>query len=219
MGPDINTPYNEDTPFLSADDKTLYFSSRGHFNMGGYDIFYSTQVSKNKWSTPMNVGYPINTTDDDLFFTPIGDGHKAYIAKFDEQGYGLQDIFGLEIFSDAYPRKFFVRGVVTIKDLISKIRDSVKVSALSKNDPNSLVVVYSNPATGEYQFELTHGDYQIAYEADGTRKIVSDVKLPIANPSDTFVVSKTDLEKSDFNAEMKLLEQPSETKVKKGRFA
>ncbi len=96
---------------------------------------------------------------------------KAYFAKFDEKGYGLQDIFGIEIFSDANPRKFFVRGIVSIKDLTSKFRDSVKVSALSKKDPNSMVIVYSNPKTGEYQLELAHGEYQIAYETEGTRKL------------------------------------------------
>ena len=59
LGPVINTPYNEESPFLTQDDKTLFFSSRGHFNMGGYDIFYSTLLDNGEWSVPLNVGYPL----------------------------------------------------------------------------------------------------------------------------------------------------------------
>jgi len=62
LGKVINTEYNEETPFLSEDGKTLYFSSYGHYNMGGYDIFYSTLLDNNKWAVPLNMGYPINTT-------------------------------------------------------------------------------------------------------------------------------------------------------------
>ena len=71
LGPVINTPYNEESPFLSKDDKTLFFSSRGHFNMGGYDIFYSTLLPDGEWSVPLNVGFPLNSTDDDVFFKPV----------------------------------------------------------------------------------------------------------------------------------------------------
>ena len=81
LGPVINTPYNEESPFLTSDDKTLFFSSRGHFNMGGYDIFYSTLLDNGEWSVPLNVGYPLNTTDDDVFFNPKNEGYEGYIAK------------------------------------------------------------------------------------------------------------------------------------------
>jgi hypothetical protein len=64
----INTPYNEESPFLSQDDKTLFFSSRGHYNMGGYDIFYSTLLADGSMSVPLNAGFPLNSTDDDVFF-------------------------------------------------------------------------------------------------------------------------------------------------------
>ncbi|MEZ4999429.1 MAG: tetratricopeptide repeat protein [Bacteroidales bacterium] len=100
MGPVINTPFNEDTPFLDKSNKTLFFSSRGHYNMGGHDIFYSTLLDDGTWSIPVNMGYPVNTTDDDLFFSPVGDGYIAYQSKFDDHGYGQQDIFRLEVFSD-----------------------------------------------------------------------------------------------------------------------
>ncbi len=106
LGSKINTPYNEESPFLAEDDKTLFFSSRGHFNMGGYDIFYSKLLDNGEWSTPLNVGYPLNSTDDDVFYKPIHMGYEGYTSKDIPGGMGHQDIYHLEIFSDNHPREF-----------------------------------------------------------------------------------------------------------------
>jgi WD40-like Beta Propeller Repeat len=80
IGENINTPFNEETPFVSPDNNTLYFSSEGHNSMGGYDIFVSKRVSETEWGKPENIGYPINTTDDNLFFVPSKDNNKGYYA-------------------------------------------------------------------------------------------------------------------------------------------
>ena len=77
LGPVINTPYNEETPFICDDGITLYFSSQGHEGMGGFDIFKSQKQSDGNWSEPVNIGYPLNTTDDNLFFYPLENGKKA----------------------------------------------------------------------------------------------------------------------------------------------
>ncbi|MBK8368717.1 MAG: PD40 domain-containing protein [Bacteroidetes bacterium] len=71
MGPEINSPYDENYPYLSKDGNTLYFSSKGHNSMGGYDIFKITRKdSISPWSKPQNLGYPINSTYDDILFIP-----------------------------------------------------------------------------------------------------------------------------------------------------
>jgi tetratricopeptide (TPR) repeat protein len=94
VGPEINTPFNEDRPFLINNGKTLFFSSQGHENIGGYDIFRSDLQSNNSWSKPKNLGYPINTPDDDIFFMPVGDGKSGYYSKFIETGgFGKEDIY------------------------------------------------------------------------------------------------------------------------------
>lgn len=201
LGPVINTIYNEESPFLSNDDKTLFFSSRGHFNMGGYDIFYSTLLDKGEWSVPLNVGYPLNSTDDDVFFNPINDGYQGYYAKESQGGYGKQDIYRIEIFSKDHPRKFSVRGMVKVADLLSNVMDSVKISAMNIKDPNQTVIVYSNPTTGEFEFELPQGDYRITYEGDGGEKIVRDLALPLNMLADSFVLPGTILPKTDFIAD------------------
>ncbi len=202
LGPSINTPFNEETPFLDNTGKVLFFSSRGHFNMGGHDIFYSTKLDNNKWSTPVNMGYPLNTTDDDLFFSPVGEGYIAYISKFDQDGYGMEDIFRLEVFSDKHSREFFVRGIVRLKDLLSQYKDSVRVSTLTKPNLDTLVAVYSNPYTGKYEFEIPHGDYKLVYESEGSAKIEKDINLALTHPGDSITLPAEELGKTDYIAEI-----------------
>lgn len=97
LGPIINTESNEETPFLSDDGKQLYFSSEGHFNMGGFDIFFSKLDGNGRWKDPINIGYPINTTGDNLFFYPIGNGRQAYYSRIEREGAHDFDIYQLFI--------------------------------------------------------------------------------------------------------------------------
>jgi tetratricopeptide (TPR) repeat protein len=94
LGPEINTEFNEDRPFLINNSKTMFFSSQGHENIGGYDLFRSDLQSNGLWSEPKNLGYPINTPDDEIFFMPIGDGKSGYYSKYKETGgFGKEDIY------------------------------------------------------------------------------------------------------------------------------
>jgi tetratricopeptide (TPR) repeat protein len=186
LGPVINTPYNEESPFLSRDDKTLFFSSRGHFNMGGYDIFYSTLQDNGQWSAPVNMGYPLNTTDDDLFFEPLDDGFEGYIAKYEPDDFGKQDIYRIEIFSNDHPRKFFISGMVKLAGPILNVRDSAKISIIRIGKADKTLIVHSDPATGEYKFELPQGKYDITYEVDGGEKATRSFNIPLQYPSDNF---------------------------------
>ena len=92
LGPVINSSYNEDAPYLTADGKRLYFCSYGHESMGGYDIFYSEKNAAGQWQKPVNIGYPVNSTDDDMFFCPVRNGRAGYSYKFDPNGFGKYDI-------------------------------------------------------------------------------------------------------------------------------
>ncbi len=94
LGPEINTELNEDRPFLINNGKTLFFSSQGHVSIGGYDLFRSELQSNNIWSNPVNLGYPLNTPDDNIFFMPVANGKSGYHAIFKEaEGYGNYDIY------------------------------------------------------------------------------------------------------------------------------
>lgn len=92
IGPVINTQYGEEGAFIMPDGKTLYFSSEGHKSMGGYDIF-KTVFENGKWSTPENLGYPVNTPDDDVFFVLAASGKRGYYSSIKEKGYGEKDIY------------------------------------------------------------------------------------------------------------------------------
>jgi tetratricopeptide (TPR) repeat protein len=98
IGPEINTQFNEDRPFLVNNGKTLFFSSQGHENMGGYDIFRSDLQSNGLWSVPSNLGYPLNTPDDNFFFMPVGNGHSGYYAIYKNLGgFGKEDIYKITL--------------------------------------------------------------------------------------------------------------------------
>jgi tetratricopeptide (TPR) repeat protein len=95
LGPEINTPFNEDRPFLIEGGRTLFFISQGHFNMGGYDIFRADKQPNGLWSKPENLGYPLNTPDDDTFFMPTEKGKGGYVSKSrgPSENFGKEDIY------------------------------------------------------------------------------------------------------------------------------
>lgn len=96
MGPEINTPYDEDSPFIAVNNKTLYYASNGPGSMGGFDIFVTFRDEDNNWSSPANLGYPINSTGDDIYYTTTVDGLRGYLSSFREDGYGEKDIYEIQ---------------------------------------------------------------------------------------------------------------------------
>jgi hypothetical protein len=133
LGDTVNTPYNEDTPFISADGLTLTFSSEGHGSMGGYDIFIS-KFTGGAWGNPVNIGYPISTTDDDLAFEPFDNGNFGYYSVM--TGYKKKEI-SLVTFNPSSEEK---RDTVTISfnpdslPYISAIDSSMLITNLIVKD-------------------------------------------------------------------------------------
>ncbi|MFH0867438.1 MAG: tetratricopeptide repeat protein [Bacteroidota bacterium] len=93
LGSQVNTPNDEQSPYISIDAATLYFSSQGHNTMGGYDIFFSTLSDEGIWPEAENIGYPINTPQDDLFYIPSSDETKAFYTSSKDGGQGNEDIY------------------------------------------------------------------------------------------------------------------------------
>ncbi len=166
LGPVINTRYNEETPFMTDDGLTLYFSSYGHYNMGGYDVFYSTLLNEEegRWAVPINAGYPINTTDDDVFFLPVDNGNFVYYSRYDPDGYGKQDIYILDIFSETHPRKFEITGMLSMQD-DSRIDEDLMLTLVNRGTKDTVAVTTTGPG-GEFQFEAPRGQYEILVEGD-----------------------------------------------------
>lgn len=121
LGNVINTEFNEDAPFISEDGKRLYFASQGHNTMGGYDIFYSDLNPDGTWATPVNLGYPANTTDDNSFFQPVQNGKVAYTNIYAKEGFGYDDIFRISLKpEDAAPQPSKVEAVVKPEDQLER---------------------------------------------------------------------------------------------------
>lgn len=114
LGSVINTPYNENTPFFSPDGKKLYFSSEGHNTMGRYDIFMSAITNNNRFSPPQNLGYPVNTTKDDIFYCPYDKDFIGYTANVFDKTQEL-NVIRIEQFNSIHPRKVIIKGTI-IKD-------------------------------------------------------------------------------------------------------
>jgi outer membrane protein OmpA-like peptidoglycan-associated protein len=100
LGPTVNTALNEDTPFMCRDGIALFFSSQGHETIGGYDIFYTVKDDQGNWTKPQSLPYPLNTTDDDLFFFPTciaGEGISGYMTLIEPEGLGSGDIYRVSL--------------------------------------------------------------------------------------------------------------------------
>lgn len=118
LGPTINTPQDEKSPFIHSDFETLYFSSDGQPGVGGFDIFFSKKGPDGKWSEPKNIGVPINTKGDDLGFFVSTDGHLGYFTSNDPnrvkgKALGKNDIYSFELYKEARPDEVaFFKGQV-----------------------------------------------------------------------------------------------------------
>jgi len=205
LGSVVNTVYNEETPFLANNDRTLFFSSRGHYNMGGYDIFRSDLDEKGEWGAPVNIGYPVNTTDDDLFFVPVGKGDRGYMSKFSSDGYGKMDIYRYEIYSDLNPRNFIITGRAGIHNLLSEFQQPVKISAMSSADPKREVSALTDPASGIYSFTLPQGSYRLTFTSEDALALTQNREVPITGKSDTIRIEPVTLYSTDSVARLKLL--------------
>jgi len=204
LGPNINTEYNEETPFITEDGQTLFFSSYGHFNTGGYDILYSTLLDSGEWSKPLNMGYPINTPDDDLFYAPVGNGDFAYYSQYADEGMGERDIFLLEIFSEEHPRKFMLSGVVSIKDIRWKIDETFRVYVVSYPAGDTIAVVKPNLETGEYYVEVVAGDYKLIFSGTNLEKTSELISMSANQENDSIQIPSVELIPLDMIADFEM---------------
>ena len=117
LGTNINSAEEEKSPFLHTDGKTLFFSSTNFPTLGGFDIFYSRKDSLGKWQKPINIGYPINTSTDQVSLFVSTDGKTAYFASNKLIGEGGMDIYGFPLYEDAKPeRVLFLKGDLNDED-------------------------------------------------------------------------------------------------------
>jgi len=173
LGPAINTEYDEEGPYIDPTGKLLYYSSKGKKGMGGYDLFRAGLLDpvKNTWSEPENLGYPINTPDDDIFFTGSQDSRNGYYASVREGGYGYLDIYRITIpeFVAKEPALIPVKLVVkvqeagTLKPIDARVTvhyasDNATAAAGTELDGTSVFYLRS-PKSQEYVITADYSGY------------------------------------------------------------
>jgi outer membrane protein OmpA-like peptidoglycan-associated protein len=168
LGSKINTEYDDRSPFIHPDGVSLFFSSNGHETMGGLDIFQSTDLGEEGWSTPENVGYPINTTEDDAFFVTSVDGKRSYYASEKEQGLGGKDLYMISIPKPPVQPMTVMSGVFSLGDKDGNIPADAQI-IVKDNQTGEIIGIYKpNTKTGKYLFILPPGkNYNVTYEAKG----------------------------------------------------
>ena len=180
IGATINTPYDEEGVYITPDGKSLYFSSKGHNSMGGFDIFKS-EFKDGKWSNPQNIGYPINTPDDDVFFTMAASGQRGYYSSKKKDGFGGQDLYIITFLGAAKPmilntedlqlayleksampkpapkieQNTILSGVILDSDNLTPLQATIDIIDNSKNE--LMASFESNSTSGAYLISLKPG--------------------------------------------------------------
>ena len=195
LGPDVNSSEDEGGIFLAPDGKTLFFSSNGYNSMGGYDIF-KTVNENGKWSKPVNLGYPINTLDNDMSLTLSVDAQTGYFSSDRKGGLGDLDIYRVDLTN--YP--------VLEKDMKRKAVDSLAIlkgTVFNAKDGSAMeaeVVVFNeagakvgstraNAGSGDYFITLLAGKtYQVKIALEGYKPIDEKVEIKAAKEGATIIV-------------------------------
>jgi outer membrane protein OmpA-like peptidoglycan-associated protein len=188
LGPVINSPFDEESPFVTDDGKKLFFSSQGHYNMGGYDIFISELSETGEWSYPVNIGYPLNTTDDDVFFYPVSDGNKGYHSEFKGEEPNDQDIYKYEILSIANPPKYKISGTVEKPDNFDYEMNKISVTFINSENDDTLITKYCNKE-GRYEHIVPAGEYELAFKAMDYQFDSKRINIPLNFPEEDLILN------------------------------
>jgi len=156
LGPNVNTPYNEQSPFIHPDDSTLYFCSNGWPGMGNQDLFVSRLAKDGKWQVPKNLGYPINTNGDESGLSLTAGGAYAFFSSNKLDGFGGFDIYTFEMPPDLRPHVVtYVKGFVSDAKTRQPLESAVEIIALENNRP--VYQDFSSAEKGDFLATITAG--------------------------------------------------------------
>lgn len=179
LGETVNTPFNEDTPFITSNDSLLFFSSEGHNSIGGFDIFKSVQTSSG-WREPSNLGYPVNSADDDKFFQPEKNGKYAYYSL--TTGYKRKEIFHIDLQKNLSTESYTLSGLVSNADSATDGGKMFAVRLVSQVTGDTLYKSFSDQETGRYSINVAPGLFRIVYSGRGYITQVVDTVFPQNSP-------------------------------------
>lgn len=192
LGSSINTPFDEDAPYLHPDGKTLYYSSNGPNSMGGFDIFVSEIDSSvaGGWLAPLNMGSPVNTTDDDIYFVLSADGRNGYYSSGKEGGYGEKDIYQIKFPYYPYPRRYFIvelAGLVQDVQTLDTLNALVKLVDLTTNEILDSMHTGGMDSSTYYFILEPERAYSLEVSASGYSSNSAELKTPPLADDDVFM--------------------------------
>jgi hypothetical protein len=180
LGSAINTPFNEDTPFITQNDSVLYFCSEGHNSMGGFDNYKSDKIG-NVWKTPVNLGFPLNTTDDDKFLQPFNNGQNAYYSMTTD--YKKKEIFYLGLGGKDVNQLFEIKGRYSLRDTTVTFDENYSIHLINRTTGDTLDVGFPNKFTGLYSFTVAPGKFRLFYRGYGYLTQTIDTSIMQDNPT------------------------------------
>jgi len=180
----INTAFSESSVLIHPDGKTLYFSSNGHVGMGGYDLYMSQLLPNGDWTTPKNLGYPINTENDENSLLVFADGKLAIFASDRPGGFGSLDLYSFELPKDVRPTKtIYLEGVVFNSKTNAKL--SAEFSLLDIETGVEMVHSVSDYKSGEFIVTLpTNKEYALIVNKEGYNPFSLNFNLTVPENSD-----------------------------------
>jgi len=184
LGPIINSRGNEKSPFLHPDGKTLYFSSDGLMGLGGYDIFYTKLDAKGGWSKPGNIGYPINSPDDEIGFFVSTDGTQGFFASNKYNGKGGWDLYSFDLYDAIRPeRVLFIKGNVKSESTAEPLKARIELKNLETKRTSEIPMdtltgnyVAVAPFNSDYIMTVKKADH--VYESKYISRVDSVFKTP-----------------------------------------
>jgi hypothetical protein len=179
LGTSVNTAYNEDNPFITANDSLLYFSSEGHNSMGGFDNFKSQKFG-NEWKKPENLGFPVNSTDDDKFLQPANNGKNAFYSM--KTDYKKRDIFYLGFGGIDVNQIYEINGRLSLNDTALAPGKEYDIHILNRNSGDTLYKAAPDKTSGLYSITVSPGNFKIAYSANGYFAQTIDTTILEDNP-------------------------------------
>lgn len=173
----LNTSYREDFPFMSADGHTLYFASEGHNSMGGYDLFMSVwNEEDNSWSIPQNLGYPLNTPEDNRTISFVENNRVAYVSAAREGGMGDLDIWRV-VFNEVQQETYtaVVGTILRPIDFSTVDYSSVLINVTNTKTQENVGEYRPNTRTGRFVLALPPGKYVITVDAPGCKQLIETI--------------------------------------------
>lgn len=193
VGAPINSANDEDSPYFHPDGKTLFFSSNGEKSIGGFDIYFTKVKEDGSWGEPINMGYPLNTVDDDIFFTTNAKGDKGYYSSAKQGGFGQKDIYEISMAEPQTSEFAILKGYID-PGAGKTLPEGIVIYVTDLTEGGDPQEYKPNKRNGSYIFNLKPcNEYLVEYTRNDETFYETEFEVPCdANYNETNIVLNMD---------------------------